>query len=88
VVTQLEMTNNSDEDLEFEVIMKGPDITGSDTFLIPARGSSMYQIMFRPLSIYQERARLAFINKVVGEKVFYLKLNSENPSVKLPLIRA
>ena len=32
--------------------MSGPDITGNDNFILKAKSSNVYDIIFRPLYVY------------------------------------
>jgi len=88
IAVEIPISNPTDAELEFAVLISGEGLLGDDSVRVDGRSDASYELLFSPLVAGTTAGQIAFINPQAGEFWYELELTGEPTApVELPLLR-
>ncbi|CAN0051080.1 unnamed protein product, partial [Heterosigma akashiwo] len=85
VSVEITLSNPLDEELQFDVLIRGEGLLGDPLFALAPRETGAYTLFYSPLVAQEHAGSVAFINARAGEFWYRLQLAAEAPpAVRVP----
>jgi hypothetical protein len=81
VTIEIPLTNATDREIVFDVVLASDEFFGPATLKIAPRGSTTYRVMFSPLKEEKRYSTVSFYNDMDGEYLYLLNLNVHAPGI-------
>ena len=86
---QIEVTNQLDAPMDYDVTIEGDCLLGEKKIAIPGKSTYVYSLIYSPLQVGERKGSITIYNQLLGEIWYQLKLVChKQPPTKLPIFRA
>ena len=76
IVCKIEVPNNTDKDLDFQVVFHGSGLNGEKIHYVENNSSNKYDLIYYPFKIEKKKCKIGFLNELEGEIWYDLNIQS------------
>jgi len=89
IVVDIEIYNPEKFDVVFDVVTAGDGLKGEKIFVVEAKSSRTYELMYLPVKVGRYMGMITFLNEMLGEIWYEIGMSAQSDTeIRVPLMSA